>query len=309
MTDIRVQDDDQRAFGMQFLTQYGEVMVREQHHTELTPGWVNAFSGRHLDALQTCRSLPQDDTRLTVPRSQLEEHIQKMKVHVAGKSSELVFNLDELGPADWTDRKVRKVIVLAEVRKEDVHHAVSRRHCHVTLLACVSAAGDALTPMLATGNPIRESLWNRGLRSDEAIVIRRRNPAYLDETLFYEYISGMFIPYVSTLRSRPEIAYQPAILLMDSALPHTSKRILRVLSENNVIALTFPAHITNLFEALDLVFFGSLKHLKATASGEFGDDSVNNHLTKLIQAYEQTATSSTIRGLFRRAGITPDTTT
>jgi hypothetical protein len=49
--------------------------VREQHNTGLTPGWVNAFIGRHLDPLQTCRSLPQDDTPLPVPRSPLEEHI------------------------------------------------------------------------------------------------------------------------------------------------------------------------------------------------------------------------------------------
>jgi hypothetical protein len=55
--------------------------------------------------------------------------------------------------------------------------------------------------MLVIGNSIRESLWNRGLRLDEDVVIRRRNPAYLNETLFYEYISGVFIPYVSTLRS------------------------------------------------------------------------------------------------------------
>jgi hypothetical protein len=29
-----------------------------------TWGWVNAVIGRHLDALQTCRSIPQEDTRL-----------------------------------------------------------------------------------------------------------------------------------------------------------------------------------------------------------------------------------------------------
>jgi hypothetical protein len=89
---------------------------------------------------------------------------------------------------------------------------------------------------------------------------------------------------------------QAAVLLMDSTLPHTSERILRSLGENNIIALTFPAHTTNSFQTLDLVFFGSLKHLKATAAGEFWDDSANDHITKLIQAYEQTATSSTIRG-------------
>jgi hypothetical protein len=73
--------------------------------------------------------------------------------------------------------------------------------------------------------------------------------------------------------------------------------------------LTFPAHTINLVLTLDLVFFGSLEHLKSTAAGKFGDDSVNEQITKMIQAYEQTATSGTIRGPFRKAGMIPNTTT
>jgi hypothetical protein len=45
-----------------------------------------------------------------------------MKEYIVGKLSELVFHLDE------------------------VYHSVARRYSHVTLLACISAMGDALTP-------------------------------------------------------------------------------------------------------------------------------------------------------------------
>jgi hypothetical protein len=75
-------------------------MVRECDDTALTPGWVNEFIGRHLDALKPCQFLPQEDTRLTIPSAKLDEHIQPMKIHVARKVPELVFNLDELGSAD-----------------------------------------------------------------------------------------------------------------------------------------------------------------------------------------------------------------
>jgi hypothetical protein len=74
------------------------------------------------------------------------------------------------------------------------------------------------------------------------------------------------------------------------------------------MAITFPAHTMNLFQALDLVFFGVLKKLKASATGEFDDDSVNARISKMIQAYAQTATSSTIRGSFHRAGLEHDIT-
>jgi tRNA(Ser,Leu) C12 N-acetylase TAN1 len=82
---------------------------------------------------------------------------------------------------------------------------------------------------------------------------------------------------------------------MNSALPHVSERCLRLLGENHVLAVAFPAQTTNIFQALDLVLLGALKKLKMTADGEFDDDSVNNQITKLVQAYEQTATSITIR--------------
>jgi hypothetical protein len=124
------------AMGRKQLLQH----ARERYDPELTRGWANAFIGGHLDTLQTCRSLPQEKTRLTVPRVQLEEHIQTLKVHVAGKIAELIFNLDELGSADWENRKVKKVIPPAGVCKQDVYHTVSRRQRHIPLLAYVSAA-------------------------------------------------------------------------------------------------------------------------------------------------------------------------
>jgi hypothetical protein len=123
--------------------------------------------------------------RLIVLRGQLEEHIQTMKVHGVGKFSELVFTLDGLGSADWEDRKVKKGNVPADVPNEDVYHHVSRHH-HVTLQACVSAAGDALTPMLVTGNPVLNSLWSLDLHQDEDFMIPLRNTAYLEEALCYE---------------------------------------------------------------------------------------------------------------------------
>jgi hypothetical protein len=95
---------------------------------------------------------------------------------------------------------------------------------------------------------------------------------------------------------------------MDSALPHISRCILQMFSVKNIVAITYSAHTPNLFQALDFIFFGTLKKLKTTAFGEFDDDFVNGKITKLVQAYEQTAISFTIRGSFRMAGMNLDVT-
>jgi hypothetical protein len=69
---------------------------------------LQAFISRHLDQLQICPSLPQEETRMIVPRAHLEDHIQLAKLFIAGRFSELVLNLDEVGSSDWEDQKPKK---------------------------------------------------------------------------------------------------------------------------------------------------------------------------------------------------------
>jgi hypothetical protein len=99
-----------------------------------------------------------DTWRPSKLRSQLEEHIETVKVHLTGKCVDLVFNPDELGSADWEDGKIKKVISSPAVLKEDLSHSVSRSPHQAVLLACVSAAGDVMTLLLLTSAPIHDSL-------------------------------------------------------------------------------------------------------------------------------------------------------
>jgi hypothetical protein len=173
----------------------------------------------------------------------------------------------------------------------------------MTPLACISAAGDAGTLLLITFTAIPDSLWSRGLRQDEDGMARRRSPASVDEQSFFEYISTVFIPDVDAVQGRPGLETERAILLMDSAVPHIFARIRQDFDEKDIVAITFPAHTINLFQALDLVFFGAVKESKARAVGECDDDSAHPQITKIVQVYEQTATSSTTKGSFRKTGM------
>jgi hypothetical protein len=62
---------------------------------------------------------------------------------------------------------------------------------------------------------------------------------------------------VANLCVQPQFENETAILMMDSALLHVSKRVLRLLGQNKSMAIVFPAHTTNIFQALDLAFFCS----------------------------------------------------
>jgi hypothetical protein len=111
------------------------------------------------------------------------------------------------------------------------------------------------------------------------MMIRQRNPAYIDEELFAEFLRYVFIPYLTKLRSAETFSGEFAICQMNSALPHIFERSLRLFGENPVLAVVFPAHRRNSFQTLDLVFFDGLTKLKTTADAEFDDNSVNDQIT------------------------------
>ena len=88
---------------------------------------------------------------------------------------------------------------------------------------------------------------------------------------------------------------------MDSASCHCSQRILTKLDKNNNLALVYPSHTSNLFQALDLSFFGALKKNKAYEMETFSDNFLTNSILEVLQAYQKTATDQTLRGSFRLA--------
>ena len=78
---------------------YKQVLLyaKELFKKDLTRGWLNQFYLRNNHMIKKCRSFPQEDLRLCIPREYLKKHISNMQKNVGGRFSELVFNLDEVG--------------------------------------------------------------------------------------------------------------------------------------------------------------------------------------------------------------------
>ena len=281
--------------------------IRNKFKKNVTKGWLNQFYLRHRDKIKKTRSFPQEDLRITVPREYLKEHVKNMHKYVEGRVAELTFNLDEVGTSEWEDRKPRKVFADINIDSNHLTHPVSRKVSHMTLLTCVSAAGDSLTPLLITKHELRDDFWELGIRPDEDIMVRVRDPPYIDKELFFEYISVVLIPYISHVRSQLKIEANEAILLMDSCSAHCDDSIKKYLGENNVIAFVFPSHTTNLFQALDLSLFGIFKRTKNMLDNEEKEKSLKKAAINVFRAYDQITTLFNILGSFRRAGIIQDT--
>jgi hypothetical protein len=141
--------------------------VMTQYSLSVTRGWVNSFMSRHMDELCNIKNVPQRGKRLEDPRCFLDETVPCITQFVHGLPTELVFNLDEVGISDWEDRTSKSVIVPKAIRSETIHHKIHRNLKHVSVIVCVSAAGESLIPYIVTSQdslPVRENLKRRGVR-------------------------------------------------------------------------------------------------------------------------------------------------
>ena len=282
--------------------------VKELTGKSLSKGWLNCFIGRNLDSLKKGRSFPLEDSRMLVPREYLKQHLINMKKYVEGRMSELTFNLDEVGCSDWEDRKPKCVIIPKNTDSDEIFHSVDRSSKHISLLVCVSAAGDSLTPMMITNYEISDEIYENGLREDEDIMIRQRNPPYINESLFIEYLQLVLIPYINSVREKYQCPEKEAVLMMDSCSAHCTLNVMKLLGENKIIAFAFPSHTTNIFQALDLSLFGIFKRTKNQEDIPNFQKKLKKIIFKILQSYEKSATCFNIRGSFEKAGLTSDMT-
>jgi TFIIF-interacting CTD phosphatase-like protein len=70
------------------------------------------------------------------------------------------------------------VVVLVSVPDENVSHSVSGRFKHLNPFASVSAAGDPLTRLVITSDPVCDSLSVSSIRSDEHTIVCHASAAF-----------------------------------------------------------------------------------------------------------------------------------
>jgi hypothetical protein len=154
-----------------------------------TRNWVNSFLGRRADRLCESKSAPQEAQRLEAPRCFLGETVRCIAQHVQGRPTELAFNLDEVGISEWEDRKMKNVIVPRSSRGQMIHHKINRRLKHFSVIACVSAAGESLTPYNVTSQNspvVRAELKKRGVRFGTDFILQSHAKPYINAEIFEE---------------------------------------------------------------------------------------------------------------------------
>jgi hypothetical protein len=171
------------------------------------------------------------------------------------------------------------------------------------LLCCVSASGDAYSPLLIAPHPKARRIFEKGIRENIDLKLEIRQVPYMDAELFNQHIKKIFIPTVSANQELPECANKPAILFCDNCSPYYSEEILRELARNGILILTHLPHTSHLFQVIDVLLFGLLKVFKEYLPKDDNEDREIDHILRIFGACEGATTSMMIPASWEKAGF------
>jgi hypothetical protein len=104
-----------------------------------------------------------------------------------------------------------------------MHHGISRKVKHIWVIACVSAAGESLTPYIITSQDspsVRGQLKKHGVRNGTDLIMKSNANPYINAEIFFDYVQAVFLPNLAELRRLDEFAEETAVLLMDNPSSH-----------------------------------------------------------------------------------------
>ena len=277
--------------------------VESEFHIVLSYDWANTFLDRHSDKICKSTVFPQEEPRLQVPRSYLEQYIELLKQIVPLVPAELIFNMDECGNSDWEDKKPKNVIIPKILKDHRLHFPIRRSLKHATLLATISAAGDAYFPTIFSKDNVSLNIFKSGIREGIDLNIRVGNTSYVTRDDFCTHISEKFIPLVEDTRNITGCQDKKSLLFLDNCSCHLDNEMLRKLADHKVILITYPPHTSGLFQVLDRLTFSLMKGAKRRI---FKDDNINpivDHIKRIFKGYEEATTSENIRAAFEHTGF------
>jgi hypothetical protein len=153
-------------------------------HSEIWKGY-HARMGGFLSPtpFRQTKSVPRANPRLEVPRVFLEAAVDRFWNHVHNACAKLVFNFDEVESSRWEDRVETKVIVPLAVAGQTMFHSVHRNLKHISIVGCISTAGEYMTPFMVCSRlngTVERLLKLRGFRLGVEVILRKRNKPYMD---------------------------------------------------------------------------------------------------------------------------------
>lgn len=286
---------------LQVISLVQHIVDQKNLGVKVTHGWWESFRRRHGDlTLRTAERLAYirmvssseailDDYFDVLERTLVENDLQEKPC--------LIFNVDETGmPLDPPSLKV-----VASVGNKHSQATCSGDKSQITVVACCSAAGSALPPMVIFDRKILKPELTIG--EVPGTMYGLSSNGWIDSELFELWFKHHFLAYAPPTR--------PLLLLLDGHSSHFQPTFIRSAAREQVIVFCLPPHTTHLTQPLDKGCFGPLKMYWREACQNYQAQNPHRVITRFqfskifSEAWQKGMTMKNIRAGFRVTGVFP----
>ena len=279
---LQVRDFVLERFDLKLPVSYQDIREFCLENFELV---VNIKSLRKLinrcAAFRTVRGVPLEDTRLYASHEQIIEYFDQLqeKFTIGMIPASFVYNVDESGFTQFVDARTTIRIIAASYPHNSIPVGITRAEKRATLIACASADGSAVKPLVVLQRQtIEAELLTRGYTADK-VVLARSAKGFVTTELFLQWCEHVFLPDLRACRLQH--GYQgPAVLILDGFGCHHSPAMQEMLEEENVVLQFLPPHTSDQLQPLDLGIFAIQKRWKSNVSV---DDKLNGQTKQVIK--------------------------
>ena len=270
-------------------------------HRIVTYGWWEAYRRRHPiltlrvpSSLSKARALA--STRDVIDRyfDLLEETLLENELKDCPCQ---IFNMDESGmPLD--PKSMKTIHVHGDPNPVTT---TTGNKAQITVVACVSASGNYIPPMIIWDRKSLKQEWTTG--EVAGTLYGMSSKGWMDMSLFEKWFTRHFLRYAPSVR--------PLLLLLDGHSSHYSPVAVKMAAEENIILFTLPPNTTHLSQPLDKGVFGPLKVAWRRVCHTYLSENPGIVVTRCVfsqllnSAWQDSMTSKNIIAGFRTTGVYP----
>lgn len=217
-----------------------------------------------------------------------------------------IYNMDESFFQLSLTRKTRTVASRHHPLMSQARPAANQ---HITVIATISADGAApIPPFIIYPGPKLMDSWFEARDPEPLQLAAATESGWTNNHMGMQWLELAFDPFSKPIaRDGQDVR----LLFLDGHDSHVNIAFLEACIGRNIIVIIFPANMTGILQPLDVSFFNQLK---AAYHEQQTTYLLGNSLSPVAKgafwrwhqrAWAATATSRTIRGAWRKAGLVP----
>jgi hypothetical protein len=162
---------------------------------------------------------PMEIQRTQVSPEALIEYFDNRQRILSGVRSVFVWNMDEIGHADWPDTHSNIVYVPHDYLHATVPIGVNRMEKRIIIIGCICADGSYAKPMMIIPrHTVDTDLTLLGISDRNCHICYQAN-GFIDRELFKYWFGQIFVPEIEQRRKMTNYSC-PTVLILDGRSAH-----------------------------------------------------------------------------------------